>query len=88
MDTFHVARFNMALAMFEMSGNAKSNEEKMKYRSLAKKYIESTYRVYPDLGGDAQTKRYDILLRKVQQVLKEPTVGLKAFDRKTASAAK
>jgi hypothetical protein len=81
-----VARYNLALATYSMAMKESTNEAKMKYLGMAKKYITVIIRIYPDLGGVELTKRYDILLRKIQQALGEPTVGLKALQPETTVA--
>ncbi|MCE9545120.1 MAG: hypothetical protein K8T25_06335 [Planctomycetia bacterium] len=47
---------------------------------LARKGIEIMVDRYPALGTPDQKAKYDVLLRSIQRELKEPEVGLKAFE--------
>jgi hypothetical protein len=80
-DTFHEARYNLALCRYRMAVAQPPNQpaEKSKYLNLAKNDISATARLYPELGGAKWMPKYDALLRNVQRDLGENPVGLAAF---------
>ena len=80
-NTFHQARYNLALARY-MQAKAANDKEKLK---LAVQDIRLTYRLYPELGGEAWRDKYEQLLRDVQKTMGDPPLGFAAFDTKTTS---
>jgi hypothetical protein len=74
-DTFYDARLQMAQCQYEKSIRA-SGAQKNKYLSSAKQVLQSTARLYPDLGGPKWQASYDKLMKSVQAALGKPTTGL------------
>lgn len=56
-----------------------SGGEKDKMLSAAKQDISITSKLYPDLGDEQWKPKYDNLLKKIQNGLGEPAVGLSAL---------
>jgi hypothetical protein len=53
-------------------GQKKSGAEKKDMLQRAERDILFTYRIRPQLGGPEWTKKFDLLLRNVQQLLGNP----------------
>jgi tetratricopeptide (TPR) repeat protein len=75
-DVFYEARLNQAKCRFSQGKRAAAAKEREEFFGLAKKDIEMTYRLYPDMGGGAWTSKFDGLLKQVQQSLKQKPTGL------------
>ena len=73
-DTFYEARLQMAQCQYEQSVRA-SGVKKNKYLANAKRVLQSTASLYPDLGGPQWQQAYEKLLKRVQASLGEPTTG-------------
>jgi hypothetical protein len=74
-DTFHEARYNLAMAHFQYA-QRKSGADKKQYFEYAKKDIMNTQKLFPDMGGATWHPKYDELLRRIQRELGEAIVGL------------
>ena len=74
-DTFYEARLQMAQCQFEQSIRA-SGVKKSKYLANAKRVLQSTASLYPDLGGPQWQQSYEKLMKRVQAALGEPATGL------------
>jgi hypothetical protein len=86
--TFHEARYQLALTHLEHGRRLKSPEERTRYFQYAKNDILNTQTVFPDMGGEADRRRYDKLMRDVQTELKETPSGLKANDKSARPGAR
>ncbi len=75
-DTFHEARYNLARTRFDFAKIQASASDQKKYKEMAKRDIELTQRLYPDLGGDNWRPKYDRLMREIQQSLGQRPTGL------------
>lgn len=75
-DTYHEARYNMALCNYSYALRLKSSDDKKKYLGYAKDGIEYIQKLHPDMGGAEWYAKYDALLRRVQRELGEAVVGL------------
>lgn len=78
-DTFYEARLQMAQCQYEQSIRA-SGTKKKKYLANAKRVLQSTASLYPELGGPKWQQAYEKLMKSVQASLGEPTTG---FRRRT-----
>ncbi len=78
-DTFYDARLQIAQCQYEQAIRA-SGAKKNKYLSNAKRVLQSTARLYPDLGGPKWQESYDKLLKSVQAALGEPAKGVGGSD--------
>ena len=74
-DTFYESRLHLAQCRYEHALRLEGAEKEKLLRS-AKQDISITNRLYPDLGGEQLKPKYDNLLKKVQNALGEPAVGL------------
>ncbi len=78
-DTFHEARYNLALCRYQWALTEKGEKRKETLQG-ARSLIASTAGLYPELGGDKMRAQYDVLLRNIQKDLGEKTVGLAALN--------
>jgi hypothetical protein len=53
-----------------------SGVKKSKYLANAKRVLQSTASLYPDLGGPQWQQSYEKLMKRVQAALGEPATGL------------
>jgi len=84
-ETFHKARLSIVESRF---GYAMAEKDPAKRQNILKAAVQdvlSTYKVRPDLGGEATRAKYDQLLKTIQKALGQPEIGLEAF--KEADAA-
>jgi hypothetical protein len=84
-ETFHKARLSIVESRF---GYAMAEKDPAKRQNILKAAVQdvlSTYKVRPDLGGEATRAKYDQLLKTIQKALGQPEIGLEAF--KEAAAA-
>jgi tetratricopeptide (TPR) repeat protein len=84
-DIFFEARLRVAeclLARARLPGN-KDRESRL---ATAETAIAMTRKLYPDLGGDAFTKRYERVLRDVQKELGKKPDGFQALDAQAQPA--
>jgi tetratricopeptide (TPR) repeat protein len=72
---FYEARYNQARCYLEL-GKTKTGPSRNEMLQLAERDIVATYRVRPQLGGPAWKKKFDLLLRDVQQQLGNAPTGL------------
>jgi tetratricopeptide (TPR) repeat protein len=84
-DTFHEARFNLALSRMRYALQRDKKDDVTKYLKMAKSDIEMTHRLYPELGGDEWRRKYDNLLKEIQRALGEPPLGLAEFAKAAAA---
>ncbi|MCO6453903.1 MAG: hypothetical protein J5I93_01195 [Pirellulaceae bacterium] len=76
-DSFYEARYNLALSRFSHAMR-KSNPQKRELVEKARRDIELTQKLYPDMGGETWFPKFDELMRRVQRELNEAVVGLGA----------
>ena len=76
-ETFHKARFNLAVCRQEFAVRQDGAERK-KNLKLAKRDISLTAQLYPDLGGAEWRSKYNQLYMRIQAALGEEPVGLAA----------
>jgi hypothetical protein len=84
---FHEARFNLAECRLKLA-LSKSGDEKAKLLNSAEQDISIVYRLRPDMGGEEMERKYDRLLKTIQQAAgQRPTglAGLKAADKGTVT---
>jgi hypothetical protein len=87
-DTFHQSRIKMAESRY-LYGRKNSDKAKGKRTiNAAKEDLWITYKLYPDLGGEARSQEYNRLLVQIQRALGEKTAGLEEFRRRAAAANK
>ena len=79
-DSFHEARYNMALCRVEFSAMRTKDDEKRKLLELAKDTIRDTKRFEATMGGTKWKPLYEKLLREIQKDLDEPVIGLQEFE--------
>lgn len=77
-DTFYESRLHLAQCRYDHAMRL-SGGEKDKMLSAAKQDISITSKLYPDLGDEQWKPKYDNLLKKIQNGLGEPAVGLSAL---------
>ncbi len=72
---FFQARLNLAECRFGYAELKKSD----KYREMAKRDLVTTYKLYPELGGEEMKLKYESLLVKIQKSLGESAKGFAAL---------
>lgn len=78
-DTFHEARYQMAVCYFEL-GRATENERSRKiYLTNTKKATLAIFTQFPTMGGTELRAKYDRLIKAAQKELGESPVGLTEF---------
>jgi hypothetical protein len=75
-ELFYDARYNLALCRFRYAMML-PKPDRMKTLKMAENDVVFTARLYPDLGGEQSTKRFDQLLKQVQHAQGEQPVGIK-----------
>lgn len=65
-DQFYEARYQLAVSRYKFAMGSKDAATKAKQLSNAKNDIESTAKLYPDLGGPALKKKFEALLKTIQ----------------------
>jgi tetratricopeptide (TPR) repeat protein len=86
---FHEARFNLAECRLKLA-LSKSGEEKRKLLDQAESDISIVYRLRPDMGGEEMERKYDRLLKTIQQAAGQTPKGLaelKAAEKAAAGSA-
>jgi cellulose synthase operon protein C len=84
-DTFHEARYNIALCrQLHALSRPDSDSKKKKLLELAKDSIRETQQFESTMGGEKWKPKYDALLRELQKALDQPAVGLYEFENKAA----
>jgi len=83
---FHEARYNLALCRFRYALQKSDKSERIKYLEMAKRDIEMTYSLYPELGGEDLFKKNDALVKEIQKELGEDPIGLAAFKAQKDAA--
>jgi hypothetical protein len=86
-DTFHQARYNIAVCRAEWAKTYKDADKKRQELELAKDDIRNTRDFESTLGGDKWKLKYDKLLRSIQKELGQPVIGLMEFEPKTVESA-
>lgn len=76
-DTFHQARYNLALCRYRHALH-KKGKDRTDYLKRAKGDITKTVVSSPDWGGPAWKSKFDSLLKQIQGSLGENPVGLEA----------
>ncbi|MGY8767303.1 MAG: tetratricopeptide repeat protein [Pirellulales bacterium] len=74
---FFESRYRLAFTRYEYAKAFTDAASKEKYLASAKKDINVTASLYPDLGGEALRAKFDGLLRKIQKENGDPVTGLK-----------
>jgi tetratricopeptide (TPR) repeat protein len=85
-NVFHEARYNLALCRFHYALQQSDKSERIKYLEMAKRDIEMTYSLYPELGGEEFFKKSDALVKEIQKELGENPIGLAAFKSQKDAA--
>ena len=82
---FFSARLNLAACRLTQAG--KSEQSRDKLLGMAESDIRLTYKLYPDLGGEASRRQFDRLLKEIQRArgVASPQ-GLPALEAATATA--
>jgi hypothetical protein len=86
-DTFHEARYNIALCRKEWAESYKDADKRRQELELAKDAIRGTKDFESTLGGEKWKPQYEKLLKSVQKELDQPVVGLLEFEPKTNEPA-
>jgi hypothetical protein len=86
-DTFHQARYNIALCRKEWAETYKDADKRRQELELAKDDIRNTRDFESTMGGDKWKPQYDKLLRSIQKELGQPVIGLMEFEPKTVESA-
>ncbi len=84
-ETFHKSRLAIVESRY---GYAMAEKDPTKRENILKAAVQdvlSTYKVRPDLGGEATRARYNQLLKTIQKALGQPEVGLEAFKESEAA---
>ncbi len=77
-DVFFEARLEAARARY-LIGTKTEGADRQKNFATAKQSIRSMLQLYPELGGAAWQRRYEGLLKQIQQAAGEPANGLQEF---------
>lgn len=78
-DTFHEARYQMAVCYYELGRATESERSRNIYLTNAKKASLAIYTQFPTMGGDELRAKYDRLIKAVQKELGEKQIGLAEF---------
>jgi len=81
-EQFHQARLNMAQARMQYGLVQDDAAKKAKILEAAKQDLWFTYKLHPDLGGEATTARYDRLLKQIQKHQGAKEIGLAEFKQR------
>jgi hypothetical protein len=87
-ETFFHARLKIAEARFLYGLTVSDATYRGKVLDQAKNDLWVTFRLYPTLGGPPSYAQYDLLLKRIQQQLKEPLEGLREFKQREAAGGK
>ncbi len=85
-ETFHLSRLNMAEARYKFGLTQKEAEKRAKILENAKNDLWITYKLHPDLGGEATSEKYNRILKQVQKSLGNAESGLAEFKERDATA--
>jgi tetratricopeptide (TPR) repeat protein len=86
-DTFHEARYNIALCRKLFAESLPDTDSKKKsLLELAKDSVRDTQQFESTMGGEKWKPKYDALLRELQKALALPVVGLYEFENKPTEA--
>lgn len=80
-DTFHEARYNLAVCRYRSALADEKAENKRKLLDLAQNDVRVTFNFDPTLGGEKYRPKYDKLLREIQRTMQLPAEGLKALEK-------
>jgi tetratricopeptide (TPR) repeat protein len=83
--TFHQARLSMAEARYKYALTHKDEAKRKKILEAAIQDLWFTYKLYPKLGGEETSARYERLLKQIQKGLGKPETGLKEFEERDAA---
>ena len=72
---FFESRYNIARSRYEQ-GLANEGADQVKLLGAAKRAITMTANLYPDLGGEAWRRKFDRLMKQIQERLGEEATGL------------
>jgi hypothetical protein len=78
-DTFHEARYQMAVCYYELGRATEAEKSKNTYFNNAKKATMAIYKQFPTMGGPELKAKYDRLVKLVQKELGETQQGLAEF---------
>jgi hypothetical protein len=85
-DTFHEARYNLAVCRFKSANEEAKPENKKKLLELAENDVRVTWTFDPTLGGEKFRSKYDKLLRDIQRTAQQPVEGLNALEKREKKA--
>jgi tetratricopeptide (TPR) repeat protein len=88
LDTFHQARLKLAECRYHYGMLNKNKAKRRKTIDAAKEDLWITYKLYPDLGGQATSEEYNRVLKQIQRGLGEKAIGLEEFRRRSAEIQK
>jgi hypothetical protein len=74
-DTFHEARYNLALCRKELALRQHGTERE-KTLKMAELDIKRVHQLYPKMGGEQWYRKYDALLKEIQGLLRKRPQGL------------
>jgi tetratricopeptide (TPR) repeat protein len=86
-ESFHIARYNLSVCRKLFAATIKDPQVKEKTLKDAKRDIQQTYNHDPELGGQANKQKTDVLLRELQKELGEQVIGLQEFAQPAANPA-
>jgi tetratricopeptide (TPR) repeat protein len=87
-DTFHEARIKLAECRFQYGTLNKNKAKRRKTINAAREDLWITYKLYPDLGGQARSEEYNRMLKQIQRGLGEKVIGLEEFRRRSVEIRK
>jgi hypothetical protein len=76
-EQFYEARYQLANCRMLYAISLTDEKAKPKDLAGAERVINDTIVLYPGLGGEADVKRYDALMKQIQKALGKPETGLK-----------
>ncbi|HJN07174.1 MAG TPA: hypothetical protein QF564_00665 [Pirellulaceae bacterium] len=85
-DVFHEARYNQAVCRLNFA-TSKQGADRTKWLNLAETEIKLLMRLYPELGGDKWTAKYDDVLKNIQTAKGDQPLGLKKYKADVAAKA-
>jgi hypothetical protein len=83
---FYEARYNIAFCRFKYGMAQQKPEDRQKFVAIARRDVEMTAKLFPDLGGPEWSTKFDKLLKNIQRQLGDKTPrGLAALTADNAS---
>ncbi len=85
-ETFHEARYNLALCRYQYALNQADAAQRKKQLDLAEQDVGLTVKLFKDIGGPQWRARYEALIKQIQKANDKLPVGLPEVDDQPKAA--